>query len=369
MQEPNMPVELNADRPADAVADQPAASTAGAVEAPATAKEPNTDGKFDNVGDLPPRVKVPGTEAEIVVDDEFRKLLRRLRKDELKELEKNLQDAGRARDKLVVWKQEGILMDGHHRLLLCLKYQLPFEVEGIDLPDRETALQWMRKHQLGKRNLTPKEQEYQRGKLYNQSKQKKGGDRKSAGKVTGGTGKEVAEALAKKDGVSVATVLRDGKFTDDVDKIVAYHGEDVKALLIGDEAKLNRKEVSKLAALDPKKQKEVIEEVKQTGRWERSPAPKDKAGSPTASLEQKLSGASNADKGKENTTPTSSVAGDDKKVKRLMLVHEMKSHEIAERLFKFFATEKIKGIDGYLQGMLRSLSSKKGSAPMAGFLE
>lgn len=229
--------------------------------------------QYRRVSQLPEKITIPGTNQEVLIDRKFLKLLRQLNIWELRELEENLVREQKARDPLVVWRQERILLDGHHRALLCLKHGFPFTIDEQDFPDRAAAEEWMRKNQLGKRNLTPEQEAVQRGKLYNKLKKNHGGDRKTAAAKDATAGSTV-DALAAEARVSRATLKRDGEFARNVTTIVAVCGEQAEGLMVGPERKLDRKEVKLLAALHPEEQKKVIAEVERTGRWNRKPEPK-----------------------------------------------------------------------------------------------
>lgn len=58
-------------------------------------------------------------------------------------LERDLLAAGRALRPLLIWN--GLLVDGHRRLEVCLRHVLPFEVEDLVLPDRAAVLDWIRR--------------------------------------------------------------------------------------------------------------------------------------------------------------------------------------------------------------------------------
>jgi hypothetical protein len=61
------------------------------------------------------------------IDKEFQSLIVPLAQDELALLEKNILADG-CRDPLVVWKEEGLLLDGHNRFQLAtniLTFKLP----------------------------------------------------------------------------------------------------------------------------------------------------------------------------------------------------------------------------------------------------
>jgi len=58
----------------------------------------------------------------------------------------------RARDPLAVWN--GVLVDGHNRFEICSRLGLPFDVSEVDgIADRNDAIEWIIRHQFGRRNL------------------------------------------------------------------------------------------------------------------------------------------------------------------------------------------------------------------------
>jgi hypothetical protein len=89
----------------------------------------------------------------IRIDPEFKALIPPLTPDELAQLEANLLDEG-CRDRLVVWRQSGTLLDGHHRHEICQQHRIPFKVTHLDFAGRGAALQWTVLNQMGRRNLS-----------------------------------------------------------------------------------------------------------------------------------------------------------------------------------------------------------------------
>lgn len=113
--------------------------------------------------------------AQLKIDEEFRNDLVPLKADEREELERLLIEAGRATDPIHVWKGHGIIIDGMNRFEICTANKLPFDIIEVDLPDRTAVLQWMRRRQLGRRNLTDDQRRYLIGKTYNEQKAEQGG--------------------------------------------------------------------------------------------------------------------------------------------------------------------------------------------------
>ena len=63
------------------------------------------------------------------------------------------------RDPLVVWEEENVLVDGHHRIAICRKHGLSYSVVYRSFPDIEAVKRWMRLNQLSRRNLDKDERE------------------------------------------------------------------------------------------------------------------------------------------------------------------------------------------------------------------
>jgi len=87
------------------------------------------------------RLEINETGLSFKLDEEFTYLCNDLTDTELNKLEQSIKEEG-CRDALVVWKEEGILLDGHHRLHFCLKHKKPFEIKEMSHKDRFSALLW-----------------------------------------------------------------------------------------------------------------------------------------------------------------------------------------------------------------------------------
>ena len=88
--------------------------------------------------------------------------------DELAQLESNIMLEG-CREPLVLWR--GTLLDGHNRLTICQKHDLPFATMSVELPDRAAALDFIYRNQLGRRNLNPDQFRVLLGRRYLEQKQ------------------------------------------------------------------------------------------------------------------------------------------------------------------------------------------------------
>jgi hypothetical protein len=212
----------------------------------------------------------PAPAGEIQIDPEFAGLVPPHSPEEREQLEANLLAAGGCRDPLVVWKGHGVLLEGHQRLALCRKHNFPIPTTEVELPDRGAALDWIIDNQLGRRNLTPEQVSYLRGRRYNAEKQAHGGDRKRQRSSAHSEHLKTAEAVAERYGVSPATVRRDGSFAEDVDTIAADCGEGAKQAILGGTSGVTREEVGELARMEPEARQEAANEALSGGKKPRA---------------------------------------------------------------------------------------------------
>lgn len=94
----------------------------------------------------------------LTIDPEFRDLIPPLNDDELAMLEENIIANG-CESPLIIW--DGVIVDGHNRYAICQKHGIPFAVTEKSFDNREGAMLWMLRNQLGRRNLN----DYQRGEM------------------------------------------------------------------------------------------------------------------------------------------------------------------------------------------------------------
>src|SRR5262245_45035269 len=116
----------------------------------------------------------------ITIHPELRSLIPALTLEEFAQLEANLLADG-CHDPLIVWQEEQTLLDGHNRFAICERHSLDYRIQVVSLPDLDAAKAWMIANQLGRRNLSPHNIHYLRGKQYELQKKLRrgGGDRKS----------------------------------------------------------------------------------------------------------------------------------------------------------------------------------------------
>ena len=92
------------------------------------------------------------------IDPEFQSQIPPLTDDEFKQLEENILKEGKLLSPLIVWNNT--LVDGHNRYAI-----MPLRFEN-----REEAIAWICRNQLGRRNLSPEQKRYLLGKQYEAEK-------------------------------------------------------------------------------------------------------------------------------------------------------------------------------------------------------
>lgn len=103
----------------------------------------------------------------LIIDEEFKTLIRPLFKAEYEQLEKNIIKDG-CRDPLTTWN--GILIDGHNRYSICQRHNIPFNVVEMEFSCRDEVIAWICANQLGRRNLTEETRKFLIGKQYEAEK-------------------------------------------------------------------------------------------------------------------------------------------------------------------------------------------------------
>lgn len=87
----------------------------------------------------------------LIIDKEFRNLIRPLMKQEYLQLEANLLADG-CRDPIITW--QGIIIDGHNRYEICTRRRIPYKAAEMEFECREAVIAWICSNQLGRRNIT-----------------------------------------------------------------------------------------------------------------------------------------------------------------------------------------------------------------------
>jgi len=156
---------------------------------------------------------------DLILSDEIRSIFPRPENEELEiaTLEKSLLKEG-CRDKLTVWKEKNILVDGYRRYALCVKNAIPFEINSMSFSSLESAIGWAVTNQISRRNL----EKWQSSKLVITNRQdyysKLADNNKKLSQGRGKKGKKdasssfkvinVNDELAREAGVSRDTIVK-----------------------------------------------------------------------------------------------------------------------------------------------------------------
>ena len=168
---------------------------------------------------------------KFTVDPEFKSNIPPLSDEEFAQLEKNILADG-CRDPLVLWGQ--LLVDGHNRYVICTKHGLPFDTVQKEFASRDEALDWTDANQLGRRNLTPDQRSIIRGRRYNRTKKSHGAEPGTKRvKLQNATLQDTATDLGLAHGVHRATIIRDGKRAEAIDRLAVTAPEKAQSVLDG----------------------------------------------------------------------------------------------------------------------------------------
>ncbi len=187
---------------------------------------------------------------EVHINPEFEKLIPPLSPDEFAQLEANILAEG-VRDPLVIavypddnGQELTFLADGHNRYRIAQKHGLPFAVAEMAFSDKDQAMAWMDKNQIGRRNLSPDMMSYIRGRMYNRMKKAEGRPIKKLGQ---NVPVSTAELIAQQTGVTDRTIKRDEQYFKAVEKVATALDKPGAHLIHQNIA--TKKDVTKLAEI------------------------------------------------------------------------------------------------------------------------
>ena len=203
------------------------------------------------------------------IDPEFQSQIPPLTDDEFKQLEENILKEGKLLSPLIVWNNT--LVDGHNRYAILQKHpEIYFSTMPLRFENREEAVAWICRNQLGRRNLSPEQKRYLLGKQYEAEKKVAKifrGNQYTLAKKSGGahddnhhSGKKTCDRIAEENGVSRASVLRASHYTRGID-IADNLFPGIKQKVFSGEVKFTNEEMSKLVLSSPDKRQDVFAEI------------------------------------------------------------------------------------------------------------
>ena len=193
---------------------------------------------------------------KLQIDDEFKHLIRPLKRKEFLQLEQNLLADG-CRDPIVVWND--VIVDGHNRYEICTRHGIPFYTKDMEFECREAAIAWICANQLGRRNITEETRKFLIGMQYESEKvvsriRNKLGRNQHSEPIPDEADDDTvcrhwtAQRIAAENNVSAATVQKYAIFTRACEEIGKKEPKLVPKILSG-QYKLSHKNIVTMAEL------------------------------------------------------------------------------------------------------------------------
>ena len=202
---------------------------------------------------------------DIIIDEDFKKLLPALDKETFTWLEGNMLAYG-CQNPLALW--EGILIDGHNRWEIIKKHGLEYNTISMDFDSRDDVIIWIISTQVSRRNLNPLQLSHFRGLHYNTDKRMRGNasgrNQHSEEMSQIGTfpqAESTASRLADKYGVSRNTIQRDAQVSSAICAIGEISHYARQKILSG-EINISRRRLQELASGDEKEIAETAAQIK-----------------------------------------------------------------------------------------------------------
>ena len=170
---------------------------------------------------------------------------------------------------MIVWNNT--LVDGHNRYAILQKHpEIYFSTMPLRFENREEAIAWICRNQLGRRNLSPEQKRYLLGKQYEAEKKAAKifrGNQYTLAKKSGGahddnhhSGKKTCDRIAEENGVSRASVLRASHYTRGID-IADNLSPGIKQKVFSGEVKFTNEEMSKLVQASVEHRSDVLAQI------------------------------------------------------------------------------------------------------------
>ena len=204
------------------------------------------------------------------IDPEFQSQIPPLTDDEFKQLEENILKEGKLLSPLIVWNN--ILVDGHNRYAILQKHpEIYFSTMPLRFENREEAVAWICRNQLGRRNLSPEQKRYLLGKQYEAEKKAAKifrGNQYTLAKKSGGdhgdnhhSGKKTCERIAQENHSSASSVRRAEYYAHGVD-VADELSPGFRDRFFREELHIPDYLLENLGKAKPEEQAEIFEEIK-----------------------------------------------------------------------------------------------------------
>jgi len=183
--------------------------------------------------------------ADIIIDEEFKRLLPPLDEQTYLSLEQSILDYG-CMNPLVLWNN--LLIDGYNRYGILTKHALPYNTVSMDFASRDEVLIWIISTQISRRNLSTMQLTFFRGLHYNTDKKLHGGDRRTE-EISSAQNEHLngstANRLSEQYRVSPVTIRRDGEIAE-VISAIGRVSPDAKRDILSGEARISRRQLREM---------------------------------------------------------------------------------------------------------------------------
>ena len=209
----------------------------------------------------------------LIIDRDFKSLIRPLRRQEFLQLEKNILYEG-CRDPIITWN--GIIVDGHNRYEICRKHNIPFETKEMHFDSRAEVIAWICANQLGRRNITEETRKYLIGLQY-ETEKLIAGRKKASMKNAESTDDYLpddidipsrhvtAQRIAQENNVSFGTVQKYAIYTRALDEIDKKVPGFVTKILSG-RYKISHANIVEISKLSPDEITKLSKQLERNGQ-------------------------------------------------------------------------------------------------------
>ena len=207
---------------------------------------------------------------KLKINPEFRKAIRPLSLEERERLKEQLLASGGPIEPIAVWKGHGDIVDGHNRYDICVELGLRFPIIELEFEDEEEAINWIREHQLAKRNLSGNHLRYTRGLLYEQMREEEENADENSEVEDPECGEEekptALDRLAQQFKVDPKTILRDADFARNLDVIADVASEDFRERVLNGDLRVSQNALKRIALLRHAKIRKEVEQTLKDGK-------------------------------------------------------------------------------------------------------
>lgn len=205
------------------------------------------------------------------IDNNFKTLIRPLRKQEYRQLESNILQDG-CREAIITWN--GIIIDGHNRYEICHKHQIPFEVHEMDFESREDVIAWICANQLGRRNISEETRHFLIGMQYETEKMIAGRKKQEGENPFSGLPLDTeyhpsrhvtAERIAKENNISFGSVQKYAIYARAISEI-QRKCPDLVPLILSGNCRVSHNYIVDISRLSPEELQELAKRLEKENK-------------------------------------------------------------------------------------------------------